>query len=391
MVNLSRAAAIVGAYEHPTRYAPDKSELLLHLESALGALEDAGLERSDVDAYMTSGSGPSSGLLLADYLNLHPRFLDDTEVGGASFLFHLNLACVGIRVGWFRCALITYGSTARSRGVAVGTGGLARRGGGPMLAPTPDSFEEVYGLTTVGMRAMMAQRHMHEYGTTPAQLAAVAVTMRRHAAKNPHAVHRDPITVDDVLASPVISSPLHLLDCCIVSDGGGAILVAASEVARGCRKPAVWVLGFAESVVHHEAGYRDYTVTGARQSAPTAFAMAGVTHADIDMAMLYDAFTITVITSLEDLDFCAPGEGGPFVEKGGIELGGRLPVNTDGGGLSSNHPGRRGMFLLVEATRQLRHERGEMQVPDCRIALCNATGGATGLRQSAATVILGRD
>ncbi|MBI2166513.1 MAG: hypothetical protein HYU29_08970 [Chloroflexi bacterium] len=390
MVNLSKAAAIIGAYEHPTRYAPDKSELLLHLESAQGALEDAGLSRGDVDAYLTSGSGAPPALTLTDYLNLHPKFVDDTDVGGASFLFHLNLACLGIQAGWFRCALITYGSTARSRRVAVGTGGLARRGA-TGLAPTPDSFEEVYGLTTVGMRALMAQRHMHQYGTKPEQLAAVAVAMRRHASKNPHAMYRDPITVEDVLRSRMISSPLHMLDCCIISDGAGAVVVASPEVARGCKKTPVWVLGFGEGVIHHEAGHRDWTATAFPQAASQAFGMSGVRREDIDMAMVYDAFTITVVTALEGLGFCQVGEGGPFVEGGRIELGGELPVNTDGGGLSSNHPGRRGMFLLIEATRQLRHEAGERQVPGCRLALCGATGGGTGLRQSAAVAILGRD
>ena len=389
MTDLRRAAAIVGAYEHPTRFAPDKSEFLLHLESARGALEDAGLTRSDVDAYMTSGSGPSSGMMLADYLNLHPAFLDDTEAGGASFLFHLNLACTGISVGWFRCALITYGSTARSRGIAVGTGGLSRRGP-RQLSPTPDSFEEVYGLTTVGMRALMATRHMHEYGSTAEQLAMVAVVMREHASRNPQAARRDPLTVADVLKSRMISSPLHALDCCLISDGGGAVVVASRDVARDCRSRPVWVLGFGESVIHHEAGHRDWTATGGRQSAPRALGMAGVGLDDIDMAMLYDAFTITVITSLEDLGFCPVGEGGRFVADGAIRLGGRLPVNTDGGGLSSNHPGRRGIFLLIEATRQLRQEAGARQVPDCEVALCHATGGATGLRQSAATAVLGR-
>jgi len=387
MVDLRKAAAIVGAYEHPTRNAPDKSELLLHLESALGALVDAGLTREDIDAYMTAGNG----LLLTDYLNIHPKFLDDTDVGGTSFLFHLNLACLGIQAGWFRCALITYGSTARSQGIAIGTGGVSRPGV-TTLAPTPDSFEEIYGLTTVGMRALIAQRHMHQYGTTPEHLAAVAVAMRKHAAKNPNAMYRDPIAAEDVLNSRMISSPLHLLDCCIISDGGGAIIVASPELARNCRKRPVWVLGFGEAVTHHEAGYRDWAATATERAAPPAFEMAGVNQDDVDVAMIYDAFTIYCITALEGLGFCPIGEGGPFVEGGRIELGGQLPVNTDGGGLSSNHPGRRGIFLLIEATRQLRQEGGETQVPDCQIAVCSGTGGGGGgMRQSAAVAILGRD
>ena len=384
MADLRKAAAIVGAYEHPTRYAPEKSDQLLHLESALGALEDAGLTRSDVDAYLTA----KDGLAMVDYLNLSPKFIDDTEVGGTSFLFHLNLACTGIQAGWFRCALITYGSTGRSTRPPTASG--EQQAG--RLSPSV-SFQDVYGPTTIGLRALTAQRHMHRYGTTPEQLAAVAVTMRKHASLNPHAAYRDPITVADVLSSRMISSPFHLLDCCIISDGGGAIIVASPEVARSCRKPPVWVLGFGEGAIHHSAGYRDWTASATPQAASHAFGMAGVTPGDINAAMIYDAFTMLVINNLEGLGFCPTGEGGPFVESGRIELGGQLPVNPDGGGLSSNHPGHRGLFLLIEATRQLRQESGEAQVSNCELVVCSGSGGAYegGLRQSAAVAILGRD
>lgn len=390
MVDLRRAAAIVGAYEHPSRYAPDKSETLLHAESAIGALEDAGLSKGDIDAYFTCGTGRLPPIVMADYLNLAPRYMDSTDIGGASFLSHLGHAAAGIQSGLFNCALISYGSTSRSRGVAVGTAGFSRHGWAT-VPPVPESFEEIYGLTTVGLYALVARRHMHEYGTTSEQLARIAVSTRKHAVTNPHAVMRDPIAVEDVLGSRMISDPLHMLDCCLVTDGGGAVIVASPEVARASRQRPAWLLGFGEGVGHMGAGLRDLTVSAAARSGPRAMSMAGVTPRDIDMAMIYDSFTITVLVTLEDLGFCKKGEGGEFVSGGRIEIGGELPINTDGGGLSSNHPGRRGIFLLVEATKQLRHERGEMQVPGCQVAVCHGTGGTLGHRHSGVTVVLGRD
>ena len=393
MVDLRRAAAIVGIHEHPTRYAPDKSELQIQGESAIKALEDAGLSKGDVDGLFTSSlTVRQSAVNLADYLDLYPRYVDNTSVGGSSFEFHLSHALSAIATGRMSCALITYATQARSAGISVGTGGVARLGQ-PVLEPTPDSFEEIYGLTTLGLYAMIAQRHMHVYGTRPEQLAEVSVAMRKHASMNPYALFRTPITVEDVVNSRVISSPLHLLDCCVITDGGGAVVVASPEVARGCKQRPVWVLGVGEGVVHQGAGKRDLVYIAASQSADPAFAMAGVTREDIDMAMIYDSFTITVVATLEDLGFCAKGEGGDFVSGGRIQIGGPLPINTDGGGLSSNHPGMRGIFLLLEATRQLRHEfeSTPRQVPDCKIALCHGTGGGLSSRHSGGTVILGRD
>ena len=337
-------------------------------------------------------SGRNSGLALADYLNMYPKYVDNTTVGGGSFEFHLSHALNAIAAGRMNCAVITYSTLARSGGVSVGTGGVARFGH-PRLEPSPDSFEELYGLTTVGLYAMIAQRHMHLYGTTSEQLAEVAVAMRKHASMNPEALFRNPITVEDVVRSRVISSPLHLMDCCVITDGGGAVVVASQEVARNCRQTPVWVLGAGEAVAHQGAGKRDLVYIAAKQSQEPAFAMAGVTHEDIDMAMIYDSFTITVVETLEDLGFCQKGEGGDFVSGGRLQIGGALPVNTDGGGLSSNHPGMRGIFLLFEATRQLRHqfEGTPRQVSDCKIVLCHGTGGALGSRHSGGTVILGRD
>ena len=393
MVDLSRSAAVVGIHEHPTRYAPDKSELLIQGESAAKALKDAGLSKKDVDALFTSSTTARlSANSLADYLDLYPKYVDNTSVGGASFEFHLSHAVTAIAAGRINCALITYGSLARSGGVSIGTGGLARFGQ-RTIDPSPDSFEELYGLTTVGLYAMVAQRHMHQYGTTSEQLAEVAATVRSHAALNPNALFRNPIGPEDVVNSRMISSPLHILDCCIITDGGGAVVVASPEVARSCKSRPVWVLGTGESLAHQGAGHRDLVYMAAKQSSGPAFAMAGVTHKDIDMAMIYDSFTITVLVTLEDLGFCQKGEGGDFVSGGRLRIGGELPINTDGGGLSSNHPGMRGIFLLMEATRQLRHEFDgtPRQVVDCNIAICHGTGGAIGSRHSGGTVILGRD
>src|SRR6185369_13023251 len=265
---------------------------------------------------------------------------DGTNIGGSSFVAHVLHAAAAIAAGLCDVALIVYGSTASSDRFAVGTGGLNT--GDP-----PDQFEAPFGPTVLNAYAMCAQRHMHEHGTTSEQLAEIAVTMRRHAGLNPLAKFRDPITVDDVLASRIVSSPLHLLDCCIISDGGGAVVVTSAARARDLQSRPVYVLGGSEALCHTHMGKRDLTDMAARESGPRALSMAGVTHADIDMCMLYDSFTITVLLTLENLGFCKKGEGGAFVQGGRLGLGGALPTNTDGGGLSSNHPGMRGIFLVI--------------------------------------------
>ncbi len=376
-------AAIVGAYEHPTRWAPNETQFQLHAESARGALDDAGLSIRDVDGLLSSGLSPIGIMALAEHLNLQPRFHDSTNIGGSTFVAQVLHAAAAIAAGLCNVALITYGSKASSDRFAVGTGGLS--GGDP-----PDQFEAPFGPTVMNSYALVAQRHMHEFGTTPEQLAEVAVTMRRHAGLNPHARYREPITIDDVLASRLVSSPLHLLDCCVITDGGGAVVVARRDRARDGRKPTVRILGGAESLRHTAMGRRDLTEVAAAQSGPLAMQMAGIKHADVDMCMIYDSFTITVVATLESLGFCGRGEGGPFVSGGRIGLGGELPINTDGGGLSSNHPGMRGIFLVIEAVRQLRGECGKRQVEDCDVALCHGTGGMLGLRHSGATLILGK-
>lgn len=385
-MSLSGKVAIAGAFEHPTRWAPDATELQLMAESARGALADCGLSLRDVDGLASAGiaMGPMGVVQLAEYLNLKPRWVDGTNIGGSSFVAHVAHAAAAIHAGLCDVALILYGSTAASNALAIGTG-LGGGGRDPAQA-----FVGPYGLTTVGSYALVARRHMEQYGTTSEQLAEIAVTMRRHAARNPEAKMRRPISVEDVLASRLISEPLHLLDCCIISDGGGALVVTSAERARDLRRPPVLVLGSGEAVAHQELGAPDLLTTAARQSGAQALGMAGVRHADLDLCTIYDSFTITVLATLESLGFCKPGEGGAFVSDGRIGLGGELPVNPDGGGLSSNHPGMRGIFLVIEAVRQLRGECGPRQVEGARLALAHGTGGTLGVAHSGATLVLGR-
>jgi acetyl-CoA acetyltransferase len=253
----------------------------------------------------------------------------------------------------------------------------------------PAQFESAYGHTVIGRHAMAATRHMYEFGTKPEQLAEIAVQIRDNASHNPLAMYREPITVDDVLSSRMICSPLHKLDCCIRSDGGGAVVLVAEDRAKDVPKKPVWVLGAAEAISHHTMSeWEDFTESPAKWSAERAFAMAGVKPSEIDVLQVYDSFTITVLLTLEALGFCAKGEGGAFVEGGRLRIDGDLPTNTDGGGLSSNHPGMRGLFLIIEAVRQLRGEASGRQVPDARLAAVNGTGGWF---SSTGTLILGAD
>jgi acetyl-CoA C-acetyltransferase len=383
-MSLSRKCAVVGAYEHPTRFAPDKTMYQIMAESIRGALDDCGLSIKDVDGLLTAGMGMGAMAIVGfcDYLNLTPNFVDSTNIGGSSFVAHTAHAAAAINAGLCEVAVVVYGSTAASSRFAIGTGG-GGGGGDPC-----DQYEFPFGPTTVGAYAMIAQRHMHDYGTTPEQLAEIAVTMRLHASMNPVAKYRDPITVEDVLTSRVISSPLHLLDCCIISDGGGALVITSAERARDLKKKPAYILGAGETVRHAARGKRDFLEIAAAQSGRLAFERSGVAHKDIDMAMIYDSFTITVLATLENLGFCKRGEGGAFVSGGRLRFDGDFPINTDGGGLSSNHPGMRGMFLVIEAVRQLRNECGPRQIKDCKIALAHGTGGALGTRHSGATLIL---
>ncbi len=380
-MSIKGKAVVAGVYEHPLRWAPHKTQYQIMAESARGAREDAGLTLKDVDGLFTSGVSGMGIVSLAEHLSHVSNFLDSNSIGGSSFVSHTGHAAAALAAGYCEVALILYGSKWSSDRFAIGTGGAS--GGDPS-----EQFESSYGPTTVGDYALTAQRHMHEFGTTSEQLAEIAVTMRRHASMNPLAKFRDPITVEDVLTSRLVSSPLHLLDCCMISDGGGAIVVTSAERARDLRKKPVHIVSAAETCYHTSAGVRDLTDAAAKKSGPTALARAGVTHKDIDMAMIYDSFTITVLVTLESLGFCKKGEGGAFVQNGRIGLGGELPINTDGGGLSSNHPGMRGIFLVIEATKQLRGECGDRQVKDCQLAFCHGTGGTLGLRHSGASLVL---
>jgi acetyl-CoA C-acetyltransferase len=399
VVTQVRDAAIVGVHEYPSRKVEGKvSSMQIKAASAARALEDAGLTWKDVDAIYDAGEGGGGlgGLTIAEYFGLKPNVIDTTAVGGSSYEFHAAHAKRDIAAGKARVALLTYGSNALSNAFAIGTGG---RGG---FATHPaENMDAFAGMTLVSNYAMVARRHMHQYGTTSEQLAEIGTATRLHAMRNPEAVAAmtalgfldiRETTIADVINSPLIADPLHRLDCCMISDGGGAVVIAAADVARDCRKKPVWILGSGEATKYPENG-GDITVSAAAQSAPRAFGEAGVSPKEIDIAMIYDSFSITVLTLLEDLGFCRKGEGGAYVS------GGRLrfdrpkdgpALNTDGGGLSSNHPGMRGIFLLIEATRQLRGE-STSQVKDARLAVAHGNGGMLGSRHSGGTVILGRD
>ena len=381
-------ACIVGAYEHPTRLAPDKSVPLLHAESARGALLDAGLSIRDVDGYFCAGDAHGLGALsMVDYLGLRVRHVDTTETGGSSYLIHVAHAAQAIAAGKCNVALITLAGRPRSEA----TSGLQVRNWGPNVPDAP--FENPYGNVIVNAYALAAARHSHEFGTTAEQLAWVKVAASHHASHNPLAMLRERVTVEDVLASPMVSDPLHRLDCCVVSDGGGAIVVAKPEIARSLKRPLISLRGAGETIKGTQAGHVDLTTTGAAWSGKAAFEEARVTPADIRYASIYDSFTITVLLQLEDLGFCEKGMGGRFVADGNLIAGvGRLAVNTDGGGLCNNHPSHRGgITKIIEAVRQLRAEaHPAVQVPNLDLALVQGTGGSLGTRHGSATLILER-
>ena len=383
-------AYIVGAFEHPTRHAPDKSLALLHAEVAKGALEDAGLSKDDIDGYFCAGDAPGLGALsMIDYMGLRPRHIDTTETGGSSYVIHVAHAAQAIAAGRCRVALITLAGRPRSEGQATGTATRVYHAAAPDVP-----FEAPYRPTIANMYAMCARRHMHEFGTTGEDLAWIKVAASHHAQHNPNALLRKVVTVEEVVNSPMVGDPLHRLDCCVITDGGGALIVAAPEIARSLNRPLVKVRGAGEASKNLAAGQVDLTYSAAVWSGPRAFAEAGVTPADIKYASIYDSFTITVLMTLEDLGFCQKGEGGRFVRDGNLISGtGRLPFNTDGGGLCNNHPANRGgMTKVIEAVRQLRGEaHPAVQVPNCDLALAHGTGGSLGTRHGSATLILERE
>lgn len=378
------AAVIVGAYEHPARVIPEGTVPGVVAEVVHGALADAGLGIADVDGFCYAGVHQGINLVtMADFLGLGPlRYHESTDTGGASYLTQVGHAAAAIAAGRCSVVLVAMGGLPRSRPARAASGDV----------PHAD-FEDIYGLTQPAAYALAAQRHMFEFGTTGAQLAQVRVAAAHHAQFNPNALYRKPVTVEEVVESPLVSDPLHRLDCCVTTDGGGAVVVVSPEVARELPRRGVRVLGHGEAIKRPGTSI-DLTTSAAAVSGPRAFEEARVSVGDIDMVSLYDSFTITVLMSLEDLGFCAKGEGGRFVEDGALLAPhGALPFNTDGGGLCNNHPDRRGgMIRMIEAVRQLRSEAApQVQVDDCELALVQAHGHALGTRSAAATLILGRE
>ena len=386
---MTESVYIAGAFEHPTREAPDKSTMQLHADVAAGALGDAGVSKEAVDGYFTAGvpemEHSLTPLMAADYLGLDVAYADTTDYGGSSYISHVGHAASAIRDGKCDVALITLAGRPRSRGQATASG--IRK-----LRTVQDSYERIYGTTNVTMYGMAARRHMEEYGTTSEQLAEIRAAASHHAQYNEHAMYRDPVSVEDVVESPVVADPLHLLDCCVISDGGGALLVVSEDARSEIDRECVELLGHGEAPKHHDAGRIDITTTGAVESGERAFTEAGLGPEHVDYASIYDSFTITVLEAIEDLGFCKKGHGGTFVADGALRADGELPFNTDGGGLCSNHPGNRGgMTKVIEAVRQLRGETNpEVQV-DADIALAHGTGGSIATRHGAATVILGTE
>lgn len=374
------SAAIVGVAESDIgQVAEGLSVIDLMAQGTKRALDDCGLALKDVDGlFAATAQSRLSVLALAEYLGIDPRFLGSTIVGGSSFEYHVAHAMGAIALGLCNVAVIAYGSTQRSTGRKQAT---VRE-----INPYETSFRPFMPSSAY---ALAASRHMHEFGTTREQLAAVAVAAREWALLNPVAWEKKPLTIDGVLSARMVSYPFTVRDCCLVTDGGGAIVITSAERARSLKKKPAYVLGCGQSVTHASiSGMPDLTVTGALASGKAAYAMAGLGPADVDAVELYDAFTINTILFLEDLGFCRKGEGGPFVAEGRIAPKGSLAVNTNGGGLSYCHPGMYGLFLLIEAVRQLRGECGARQVPDCEVALAHGNGGVL---SSQATVILGTD
>lgn len=378
---------IVGVYEHPTRMAIEQSVPQLHAEVAIGALQDAGISKSDIDGYFCASDAPGIGpLSILEYMGLNVSYTDSTDIGGSSPIAHVGHAMRAIRDGKCNVALIT--SAGRPRAEAQAPGDLAE------LPEYPESaFEVPYRAALAPSYAMCAQRHMHQFGTTSEQLAWIKVAVSQHAQHNPHALLPRAVTVEEVLESPLIADPLHRLDCCVMTDGGGAVIVAREEIARSLKRPMIKVRGVGESVKYNLGSGMDLTTSAIVQSAASAFAEAGVTPDDIKYLSTYDSFTITVLIAIEDLGFCEKGQGGRFVADGNLISGvGRLPVNTDGGGLCNNHPAHRGgVTKVIETVRQLRGEaHPAVQVKNCDLAIANGLGGMLDRRHGGATAILER-
>ncbi len=371
--------AVVGIGSAGTGEAPGRSATELMAEAALAAIADAGLTLPDIDAIFAATSTHAFPTLsVAEYLGIKPKYFDGTNVGGSSFEMHLLQAALALDAGLCDAALICYGSNQRT------AGGRLVSMSEPQWHETP--YKPRHPITGY---ALAASRHMHQFGTTREMLADVAVAARGWANLNPDAFARGPLTREDVLSSRMVSDPLTTRDCCLVTDGGGACVMVRADRARDLRHAPSYLLGAAGAQWHRSiVQMPDLTVTAASDSGPRAFAMAGMTRTDVDLLMLYDAFTINTILFLEDLGYCPKGEGGRFVQDGAIAPGGKLAVNTNGGGLSCVHPGMYGMFLIIEAVTQLRGKAGERQLKTCDVALCHGNGGTLA---SQVTALLGNE
>jgi len=381
--DLRGSAAITGVATYGCGEAPGTTDMSLLAHAAHRAVADAGLTMRDIDGLCTASVLSTMWPMpVIEYLGLQPTFIDGTMLGGSSFIAHLMPAMLALAAGQCNHVLVCYGSTQRTGTMNRKAVADARR----VMDPQP--YEMPYEpVLPVAAYALAASRHMALYGTTRRDLAEVAVAARAWARLNPEAFERGPLSIDDVLKARMVADPLTVRDCCLVTDGAGAFVLSRSDAARHGRRPVVHVLGTATACFNRQiSSMPDLTVTAAKQSGAAAFAMAGLAPRDVQVAQLYDAFTINTLLFLEDLGFCAKGEGGAFVRDGAIGPGGRLPVNTNGGGLSCTHPGMYGIFALIEAVRQLRGECGERQVAGVKVALAHGNGGTL---SSQATAILG--
>ncbi|WP_374667950.1 thiolase [Ramlibacter sp.] len=380
---LRGSAAIAGVATFGLGEAPGFTDMELLARSARAAVADAGLKMSDIDGLCTASGGATMWAMpVVEYLGLNPRYIDSTMIGGSSFIAHLLPAMLALQAGLCNAVLVCYGSAQRTAAFGRREIVASRR----FLDPQP--YEMPYEpMLPPSAYALAASRHMQQYGTTRRDLAEVAVAARAWARLNPEAFMRDPLSIEDVLAARMVSDPLSVRDCCLVTDGGGAYVLVRADRARDLPKKPVYVLGNATAVWNRQiSSMHDLTVTAASQSGREAYAMAGMGAKDIDVVQLYDAFTINTLLFLEDLGFCAKGEGGAFVRDGAIAPGGRLPVNTNGGGLSCVHPGMYGIFAVIEAVRQLRGEAGDRQVAGATTAIAHGNGGTL---SSQATAVLG--
>ena len=380
---LRGSCAIAGVGTFGFGEARGYSEMEVLVQSAQRAVADAGLTMRDIDGLCTASVLSTMWPMpVAEYLGIQPTFIDGTMLGGSSFIAHLMPAMLALNAGQCNAVLVCYGSTQRTATINRAAVAAARRAFDPQPYETP--FEP---LMPASAYALAASRHMHEFGTTRRQLAEVAVAARGWAQRNPDAFMREPLSIDEVLGARMVSDPLSVRDCCLVTDGGGAFVLVRADRARDLAQPPVYVLGTGTAVWHRQiSSMPDLTTTAARDSGRAAYTMAGLQAKDIDVVQLYDAFTINTLRFLEDLGFCAKGEAGAFVEGGAIGPGGRLPVNTNGGGLSCVHPGMYGIFALIEAVQQLRGQCGERQVPGAVTAIAHGNGGTL---SSQATAVLG--